>query len=94
MAPLPYFNDQIQAHATSSQQKIYLAEHYGLFFLFLCLLVLCVINIWTIIVKQKRWQSLPLLNFYVMTFLAILMRTLLTILFWAPFTWVHIMGNL
>lgn len=60
--------------------KIYAAEHYCLIGLFFFLLVLVNVNMWNIIIRQKKYNTLPLLAFYIFAFLAISFK--LVILIW------------
>ena len=53
---------------------IYAIEHYILIGLYIFLLGLAVFNIWTILIKQRRYKTWPLLFFYVFAFMAILFR--------------------
>ena len=44
-------------------------------------LILCVINIINILIRQGRWRTVPLLGFYIMSFICITVKLLYTI-FW------------
>ena len=43
------------------------------------LLIMVVINSWTILVKQKKWKTWPLTLFYIMAFVAVLLRLLVLV---------------
>ena len=49
-------------------------EHIIVMTLWAFLTWLVVSNIWLIMIKQKRWKTPPLLLFYVLTFIAIVLR--------------------
>ena len=65
---------------SSQEVKIYAAEHYCLIGLFFFLLVLVNMNMWNIIIQQKKYKTLPLLAFYIFAFLTISFK--LVILIW------------
>ena len=71
---------------SGSQFVIYAIEHYILIGLYSFLLVLALVNIWTILIKQGRYKTLPLLFFYIFAFLSIFLRLILIIMAWSKFT--------
>ena len=73
MAPIAGF-DKIKDLLTPVQQVILLVEHWILFGLYTGLFVLCLVNVWNILVKLGKWKVLPLLCFYVMSTISIGLR--------------------
>ena len=61
---------------------IYAVERYTLIGLYTFLLVLVIVNIWTILIKQKRCKTLPLVAFYIFAFLAIAFRLIYILIDW------------
>ena len=59
---------------STTKYVIYAIEHYILIGLYTFLLGLAVFNIWTILIKQRRYKTWPLTFFYVFAFLAIFFR--------------------
>ena len=64
---------------------IYAVEHYILIGLYTFLLVLVIVNIWTILIKQRRYKTLPLLAFYIFTLLNIVFRLVFIIIRWSKY---------
>ena len=62
---------------------IYAVESYVLLGLYLFLMVLVIVNIWTVLVKQRRYKNLPLLAFYIYAFFAIVCRLIYIIIDWS-----------
>ena len=65
---------------------LYAVEHYILIGLYTFLFVLAILNIWKILIKQRRYKTLPLLAFYVFTFCAVALRLLYIIMLWSKYT--------
>ena len=63
--------------------KIYASEHYLLIGLNVFLFFLVLLNIWQILVKQRRYKTLPLLFFYIFAFIAIALRLIYHIFSWS-----------
>ena len=70
---LPYLNCDWFGVSTT-KVVIYAIEHYILIGLYIFLLGLAISNIWTILIKQRRYKTCPLLFFYIFTFMAIAFR--------------------
>ena len=56
---------------TETQFAIYVAERYVIIGLYVFLFALVAFNSWRILVRQRRYKNLPLLAFYIFTFLSI-----------------------
>ena len=67
---------------SSNQLIIYAVEHYILIGLYTYLLVLVLMNFWNIIIRQKKYKSLPLLTFYIFASIAISFRLIILVLFY------------
>ena len=63
--------------------KIYASEHYLLIGLNFFLFFLVLLNIWQILIKQRRYKTLPLLFFYIFAFIAIACRLVYHIFSWS-----------
>ena len=59
---------------------IFVVDQYCLIGLYTFLLILSSINIWTILIRQKRYKTLPLLVFYIFTFFGIALRLVFVII--------------
>ena len=59
---------------TKAKVVIYAIEHYILIGLYIFLLGLAIFNIWTILIKQRRYKTWPLLFFYIFAYIAISFR--------------------
>ena len=82
MAILPGFEKFFKPLMTDAQHKGFVCVHWITIILFAGLIVLVVANIWQILIKQGRWKTPPLLLFYTMTFMAIVLREI-CIITWA-----------
>ena len=69
---------------TRGQYDIIVVEHYMLIGLYTLLFALVIVNIWTILVKQRRYKTLPLFAFYIFTFFAITLRLIYLIMAFSP----------
>ena len=78
-AILPGFSRE-SVEFTKAQVVIYALERYMLIGLHIFLLFLVVLNIWTILIKQRRYKTLPILAFYILSFLTIACRLVWLIL--------------
>ena len=63
---------------------IYAVEHYLLLGLYAFLMSMVLVNIWTILIKQRRYKTVPLCAFYIFAFIAIGCRFIYTIISWIP----------
>ena len=71
---LPGFSSSKYSTMDSEELVIYAVEHYLLILLYTLLFVLVNMNIWSILIKQSKYQNLPLTVFYVFAFMTILFR--------------------
>ena len=60
---------------------IFAVEHYILIGLYAFLFALVNINVWQIIIRQKRYKTWPLLTFYFFAYMAICFRLIVLIFF-------------
>ena len=68
---------------TLTQFTIYAVEHYFLIGLYAFAFVLTIVNIWIILIKQKRYKTMPLSAFYIFSFITILLTLINIIIFWS-----------
>ena len=68
---------------TMTQFTIYAVEHYILIGLYTFAFVLVIVDIWTILIRQKRYKTIPLSAFYVFSFFTILLRLIFIIIIWS-----------
>ena len=61
---------------------IYAVEHYLLLGLYALLMVQVLVNTWTILMKQRRYKTVPLCAFYIFAFIAIGSRFIYIIIDW------------
>ena len=73
---------------------IYAVEHYILIGLYTFLLVLGLLNFWNVIIKQKKYKSLPLLAFYIFAFIAISLRLIILIWYYLPLTVIAVISTI
>ena len=59
---------------TSNQVKIYATEHYLLIALYTFLFALVNYNVYTILLRQQKYKTWPLLAFYIFTYMSITFR--------------------
>lgn len=63
---------------------MFIAMQYGLILGFTTALVICVVNIYRILIKQGRWRTIPLLGFYTLAVSALTSRLVTIILLLVP----------
>ena len=63
--------------------KVYASEHYLLIGLNIFLLFLVTLNFWQILVRQKKYKTLPLLFFYIFALIAIVLRLVYSVFTWS-----------
>ena len=80
MEILPGFSTSIVSNMSPAQVKIYAAVTYLLIGLYTYLFVLVTMNGWNILIRQKRYKTLPLLAFYIFAFITISFR--IVVLIW------------
>ena len=81
MAFLPGHDELIEeGYFTSDQLKWIAAYQYILMVLTLAMIVWLAINAWKILIKQKKWNVLPLLIFYILAFLLLVIDSVKLIL--------------
>ena len=66
---------------TDGQYNFLLIENWLATLLYAGLCVFVVVNIWKILIKQGKWNTVPLLLFYIFSFLAIYAKFVLIILY-------------
>ena len=59
---------------STTKVVLYSIEHFILIGLNILLLSLAIYNIWTILIKQKKYKTWPLLFFYIFTFITVALR--------------------
>ncbi len=64
---------------SEEQYRSYLALHYTVLILFFCLLILCLYNVYKVLVRQGKWRSIILLAFYIFAVFSIVARIVETI---------------
>ena len=74
MAILPGFEENVKPYMSSTQYGVYVSVHWLLIFFYAALTALVVSNIWQILVKQRRWKTVPLLFFYIFVFISVVLR--------------------
>ena len=70
-----YSNDLTEAQIVS-----FVVERYLLIGLYTFLFVLVIVNIWNILIKQKKYKTLPLTAFYIFAYFSITFRLIYIIL--------------
>ena len=76
----PYIHDyNNEEYMTTTEFRIFFLTHVIDTIIYLALWILAVINIWLILIKQGKWRTMPLLTFYIYSFLVITMRIFLLI---------------
>ena len=81
---LPGLDTDATEYNWSQSELIFLAvEHYLLIALYASANILMYINIWNILFKQKRYKTLPLLFFYIFTFIALTLRLVWSVFYFA-----------
>ena len=76
---------ELKNYTSLRQYRVFLTVHFAGILLFLCLLILCLLNIYQILWRQRRWRNLSLLTFYLFAFVAIGCRLIWeSSQFWPP----------
>ena len=70
---------------SSEKMALLAVEHYLLIGLYTFALFLATANIWRILIKQRRYKTLPLLVFYICAFISVALRWIYTILIFTSF---------
>ena len=78
---LPNFDEE-NNNFSSAQVWIYAVERYILIGLYTFLLVLTIVNIWSILIKQGKYKTWLLLAFYIYAFVNITFRVIWLIMEW------------
>ena len=78
---------------STAKVVIFAVEHYLLIGLYAFLLVLVVLNIWIILIRQRRYKTLPLLAFYVYSFFAILFRLIYIIFEFSTYPLIYYLND-
>ena len=53
---------------------VWAVEHWIYLILFMSILVILIRNVWCILIRQSKWRSIPLLYFYIMSFITVVAR--------------------
>ena len=61
---------------------LYAVEHYLLLGLYAFLMLMVLVNTWTILIKQGKYKTVPLCAFYIFAFIAIGCRFVYIIIDW------------
>ena len=97
MALLPNI-EELKPYFTTSQYRWYLTVHWATIILFVCLLVLCILNMYRVIYKQGKWRNILLLSFYFFSFTAIFFRLIFQVFFFDAYfdktSWVMFCGTI
>ena len=80
----------VQEILSTTEYRVFAASVWIIVLLFTGLLILICINTWMILYKLEKWKTVPLLFFYMWSFLAVTFRLIRTILglessFWSIF---------
>ena len=81
---LPGYNRE-STRFTEGQFVAFTVERYVLIGLYAFLMFLVIVNIWTILIKQRKYKTLPLLAFYIFAFFAISFRLVYIFMDWTNF---------
>ena len=73
MTVIPWY-ENLEAMMTETQYRTCHAIHILVILIYFVVTILAIINFWQILIKQKLWKALPLLFFYIFTFLCIFFR--------------------
>ena len=83
MALLPDFDKTLHANDwTQTQAIVIVATNYLVIALYSFLVMLALRNIWAILVRQREYQNLPILSFYIYALLAVSLRLVYIIWRW------------
>lgn len=73
MTFLPGF-DKRKDQLTPQQYRAYYTTHVFLNLLFVALIILVLLNVYRILIKMGKWRNMPLLFFYIFTFIQVVSR--------------------
>ena len=76
MAVLPGIKILSDLLLSPIQIKVIVVENYLVVGVYAFLILLALVNIWQILIKQKKYKTLPLLFFYIYSFVAITLRVI------------------
>ena len=74
MEILPGFSKNVRGYMNSLEVTIFALEHYLLIVIYSLLFVLVNYNFYTILIRQRKYKTWPLLAFYVFAYMAITFR--------------------
>ena len=84
---LPGLDDFYRVYMSPPEWKTFIVFQWLNIALFGALVILVSVNIWQIIIRQRKWGNLPLLFFYIFATLGILLRE--TLLIFAYASWMN-----
>ena len=88
MAILPGLDEMVAEYGfTDSDKRCIAASQYVISIFFMIVLAWLSYNIWTILIKQRKYRVLPLLTFYIVATLLVLNRLYSSI--WFSFALVY-----
>ena len=80
--------EHLKEELTPTQYRSLVSVRLLLILLYLTLLTLCIVNIWLILILNKKYKTKPMLLFYIFAFLAIVFRLLACIWQFTGKSWV------
>ena len=78
MAILPGYAE-LQEETSLAQANLLVVENYLLIGVYAFIILLALTNIWKILIRQKKYKTLPLSFFYLFTFIAVTLRIICVI---------------
>lgn len=93
MGILPGLSKQLKSELTPAEYWIFVCENWLLILISSFTTLLVFANFWQIIVKQRRWQSAPLLLFYGLAIISTVLRVIVNVMvFQTPNSgWVYVL---
>ena len=87
MAYLPGFFDKFVVHFGWSQSQMitYLSLYYLLIGTYSVLVVLTLLNTWSIVLRRSEYRNLPILMFYLFGLIATSLRLIVIVIAWTPY---------
>ena len=82
----------VQEILSTTEYRVFASSVWIILLLFTGLLILMCINIWMILYKLEKWKTVPLLFFYMWSFLAVTFRLIRTLIGFQDSYWGYILG--
>ena len=91
MAALPGLDNFSDMYDKNGLYYTYIVLYYIKMLSDIALLVLCLVNIYTILYRQGRWRTMPLLFFYIYALIAAIFKNVVNLFYFTFATWEQVL---